>query len=93
VSVEQRWVTAIGHPEPEVSQTAYIQDHDTIYEVVCPWCAQTLGTLAASTSSLTIMQELVALQQLHFTTACRYLLYWKRGSTLRLAVRIVSTNG
>jgi hypothetical protein len=91
VSVEQRWVTGIVHPGAEISQTAYIQHHDTTYEVVCPWCAQTLGTLAASTPSLTIMQELAALQQLHFTTACPYLLYWKRGGTLRLAVRIAST--
>ena len=76
-----------------MSQTAYIQHHDTTYEAVCPWCAQTLGTFAASTSSLATMQELAALQQLHFTTACPYLLYWQRGGTLRLAVRIASTGG
>ena len=76
-----------------MSQTASIQHHDTTYEAVCPWCAQTLGTFAASTSSLATMQELPALQQLHFTTACPYLLYWQRGGTLRLAVRIASTSG
>ncbi len=91
--MEQRWVTGIVHPGPEIAQTAYIQHHDKTYEVVCPWCAQTLGTLPASTSSLTTMQELAALQQAHFTTACPYLLYWQRGGTLRLAVRIASTRG
>ena len=76
-----------------MSQTASIQHHHTTYEAVCPWCAQTLGTFAASTSSLATMQELPALQQLHFTTACPYLLYWQRGGTLRLAVRIASISG
>jgi hypothetical protein len=66
VSVEQLWVIGIVHPGPEISQIAYIQHHDRTYEVVCPWCAQTLGTLAASTSSLTIMQELATLQQFAF---------------------------
>jgi len=93
VSVEQGWVTGIVHPGPESLQTAYLQHHETTYEVVCPWCAQTLGTLAASPSSLATAQELTALQQSHFTTVCPYLLYWKCGGTLRLAVRITSTRG
>ena len=93
MSVEQRWVTGIVYPGSEMSQTAYIQHHDMTYEVICPWCAQTLGTLAASTFSLTTMQELAALQRSHFTMACPYLLYWQRGGTLRLAVRTASTSG
>jgi hypothetical protein len=88
--VEPRWVTGITPPGPDRAQTAYIQHHDQTYEVICPWCAETLGMLAAATSSLATMQEVAALQQAHFTTSCPYALYWQSGGKLRLAVRSAS---
>ena len=91
--MEPRWVTGITLPEPDMSQTAYIQHHDTTYEVVCPWCAETLGILTASTDSFTIMKQLIALQESHFSMDCPYFLYWQRGGTLRLAVRRASPRG
>ena len=91
--MEQRWVTGIIHPGPDMSQTAYIQHRDTTYEVVCPWCAETLGILTASTDSFTIIKELVYIQESHFNIDCPYFLYWQRGGTLRLAVRSASPPG
>ena len=91
--MEQRWVTGITPSGSDMSQTAYIQHHDTTYEVVCPWCAETLGIITASTDSFTIMKQLVDLQGSHFNIDCPYFLYWQRGGTLRLAVRSASTRG
>ena len=91
--MEQRWVTGIIPPGPDMSQIAYIQHRDTTYEVVCPWCAETLGTLTASTDPFTIMKQLADFQETHFNMDCPYFLYWQRGGTLRLAVRSASTRG
>ena len=93
MSVKQRWVTGITPSGSDMSQTAYIQHHDTTYEVVCPWCAETLGIITASTDSFTIMKQLVDLQESHFNIDCPYFLYWQRGGTLRLAVRSASPRG
>jgi len=91
--MEQRWVTGIIPPGPDMSQIAYIQHRDTTYEVVCPWCAETLGTLTASTDPFTIMKQLADFQETHFNMDCPYFLYWQRGGTLRLAVCIASPRG
>jgi hypothetical protein len=93
VSVEQRWVTTTTNAGPDFSQIAYIQHPDRTYEAVCPWCAQTLGTLTASLLVFTTMKHMAALQESHFTRDCPYFLYWQRGGALRLAVCAASPRG
>ena len=88
-----RCVTSLTNAGPDFAQIAYIQHPDQTYEAVCPWCAQTLGTLAASLLSWPALRQLAALQEVHFTRVCPSFPSWQRGGALRLAVRVATPRG